>query len=216
MPGDRTVYGQRFAESLRLVTGEAGYYACPLCLTRFPLAEINSLTWDHYPPRSIGGLNGDTVLVCKECQRKWSDIDVELHHLQKAQEHNRAHPGTIRGKLKFPDTPGLTGSNQHVALELPSSPEGFILRMIVLLEANPQAATTRIDEQHQQLAATGGVVHLQGTFPLYPYDIKTAELALLKAAYLAAFDCLGYRYILSPALATIRLQLLHPETVVFV
>src|SRR5215204_3105968 len=136
MPGDRFVYGQRFAKSWQVMTNETDVYACPLCLTRYPLAEIETLTWDHYPPRSIGGRDGDTVLVCEECRSKWASIDLEIARLRDVEEFQKAYPGTVPFIQRFPGTPGLQNSTMRVAV---SVAEGGIM-IIGRPEENPTQA----------------------------------------------------------------------------
>jgi hypothetical protein len=78
----------------------------------------------------------------------------------------------------------------------------------------PQANNLNLLPEH--LAAMDALTRLPPheqrlTFHLDGFDQRQAQIALLKAAYIAAFAALGYRYILRSALDVVRQQIREPH-----
>ncbi len=202
-------YGERFAASWEVVTGAVGIYACPLCLTQFPLSKIDTLTWDHYPPQSIGGRGRDTVLVCEVCRERWSSTDADVSRLKEQEDYMHSYPGTVPAVLRFPNMPGLDRSSQQGAFSF----QDQTLQLVARPEANPPQATKYISEQWAKIVSDQSgepvTVRLTAKVPNYANSVRRA---FIKAAYLAAFDCLGYPYILAPVMAQVQQQMLDPRT----
>lgn len=214
MPRDRLGYGQRFATSLYVVTQEADIYACPLCLTRVDLTKIESLTWDHYPPQSIGGRDRDTVLICEECRKRWDRIDAQVNVVKKHHEFHRQFPDATPARIRYSDVSGRPGPKIRVAL----SPHEEGIRTVARPGSNSPQLINHINQIEQELKASGRLINqpvVLETDQDLSFDQRVVERAFLKAAYLAAFNCLGYPYILSPALALVRQQMLDPTVEVF-
>lgn len=210
----RKAYADRFSESLRVFTNEVGQYACPLCLTRFPVSAVSTLTWDHYPPRSIGGRASDTVLVCGDCQRRWDAIDADVDRLKKRAKFEANYPDAVPAVLQLPGVHSIRGLSHRVALRV----SGNTVEIIGRTEKNPDHVTDRLVQFLHQLSSTSDVsglsINVQSDTG-EEYSPSRVALAFLKAAYLAAFNCLGYPYILADELAAIRQQMLDPQLDVF-
>lgn len=205
-------YGQRFSESLQAVTGEVGYYACPLCLARFPLQEAEALTRDHYPPQSIGGRDSDTVLVCEVCRERWAQTDAHIDRLKRRDEFDREYPGMLPIVASMPNARTIKGLRHRAALLIDK--DG--LEIHARPEANPPEANRRLTE-----LLAGEPRNLNGIQlridkeARYRFDYRAVERSFLKAAYLAAFSTLGYPYILSTQVTPIREQMLRPDADIF-
>jgi len=80
-------------------------------------------------------------------------------------------------------------------------------------EIEQEQATMRLEDFFARFVDSGGGETAQCYIRIDPnlvYSANLVEASLFKAAYLAAFSCLGYPYILSPALRRIREQLRDP------
>ncbi len=207
---EKVTYAELFSRSLNVVTGESGLYRCPLCLTAFDVEDADSLTWDHYPPQSIGGRNRDAVLVCEDCHGRWDRTDAELARLVRREEFDRQYPAMEPVILRISDDPYARGLRHREAIKID---EGSIL-LLGRPEHNAKEATQRLIEFLNQVASDGkwdGLKITVRTDPGLTYSGRRVERSFLKAAFLAAFDCLGYPYILSQALEPVREQMRQPE-----
>lgn len=208
-------YAKRFSESLEVIEEKSGLYRCPLGQEDFDVRDADSLTWDHYPPqKSIGGRDRDKVLVCKGCREKWDRIDAELVKLINREEFDQLYPGMIPVKLSIPDEPYVKGLTLRAAMGIQDNSDWTQVSIQGRSERNPKDATQRLDKFMKQVADEGkwdGLKQHVTSDPTLTYSERLVECSFLKAAYLAAFDCLGYPYILSPELSTIRQQMREPK-----
>ena len=206
----KLAYAEMFSRSLEVATGETGIYRCPLCLAAFDIEDADSLTWDHYPPRSIGGRDRDTVLVCGDCHRRWDRIDAELARLERRDEFEKLYSGMVPVILAIPDEPDARGLRHRMALKVD---EGSIV-LVGRPQDNAAEATWRLVDCLERVASErnwNGLRITLCTDHALIFKRPLAERSFLKAAYLAAFDCLGYPYILSQALEPVREQMRQPE-----
>ncbi|MBM3302020.1 MAG: hypothetical protein FJY85_18980, partial [Deltaproteobacteria bacterium] len=206
----KRLYAELFSKSLQVATGESGLYRCPLCLAAFAVVDADSLTWDHYPPQSIGGRDRGAVLVCQDCRRRWNHVDAELVPLMRREEFDRLYPGMEPIVLRIPNDTYVQGLRHREAIGIQEDS----VRLIGRPEHNAEEATQRLTQFLDQVASEGKWNGLKVTVSVDPslaYSGRRVEHSFLKAAYLAAFDCLGHPYVLSPALDTIRRQMREPE-----
>ena len=206
---NRSTYAERYSESLEAVTGEKQVYRCPLCLDPTPIADASSLTWDHYPPRSVGGRRADKVLVCEACRQRWNLVDEELVRLRRRDAFDRKYPGMEPRVLSVPGERTVRGLRQRVAVDVQ---EGQI-RFFGRTEINQEGATHRITEFLGCISSESGWEGLElriASDESLSYSGSLVESAFLKTAFLAAFDWLGYPYVLSAALDQVRRQMLEP------
>ena len=206
---EKTTYAKFFSESLEVVTGESGLYCCPLSLGRAPVEDADSLTWDHYPTKSIGGRDRHVVLVCQGCQTRWTRTDAELDLLRKRDEFDKSYPGMKPVILSIPEEPEVPGLRHRAAF---SAKEGS-WQLFGRPEHNKEEVTRRLSEFLAKVTAEkrwDGLKVNIASDPGLTYSRRLVGSALLKAAYLAAFDWLGYPYILSSDLDEIRERLEEP------
>lgn len=207
---ERATYAELFAKSLEAATHESGIYRCPLCLTAFGIEAADDLTWDHYPPQSIGGQDRDVVLVCSACQRSWSEIDAELVPFLRREAFDRSHPDAHPIVLRIADHPQVRGLRHREGLSVRDG----VFTLLGRPEANHEAATQRLTEFMDSAVSEQFSEDLTFTFstdPAMVFSRSRIERILLKAAYLAAFDCFGYPFILAPALQTVKEQMANPR-----
>ncbi len=207
---EKIAYAKLLSKSLNVATGESNVYRCPLCLAPFSVQDADLLTWDHYPPQSVGGRDRDIVLVCQDCHRQWSPTDAELARLMRREEFDRLYPGMEPVILRIPDEPYVKGLRHREAIGVRGRP----IRLVGRPEHNVQEATQRLTEFLNRATSEGkwnGLKITVSSDPQLIYSTQRIERSFLKAAYLAAFDCLGYPYVLSPALNTLRQQMREPD-----
>lgn len=203
-------YAQRFAKSLQIVKGSNQLYACPLCLISFPVSEAQSLTWDHYPPQSIGGRDSDIALVCQTCRDKWDRFDAEINRLKKYEDFERQFPGMEPIKMQVLGVPRARGLRHRAAICI----ETNTIKILGRDDKNSRDGTDRLIESLNALtvgSTSGGVSFQLHSDNTLTYNREWIERSFLKAAYLAAFDGLGYPYILSSCFDSIRQQVANPE-----
>jgi hypothetical protein len=76
----------------------AGRYLCPLCLNWF--TDLDDLSLEHAPPRSIGGRH--MAVTCRRCNsRSGHTVDAELRHAETlyefgSQSMTKPMPATAR------------------------------------------------------------------------------------------------------------------------
>ncbi len=206
----RTRFATLMANSLEATTGETHTYRCPLCLTPFAVEEADTLTWDHFPPQSIGGRDRDTALICHACRSRWDRTDANLHRLQLRDGFEQQHPGMIPVTLSIPGQGPIRGLRHKAAV---GAKDGSII-ILGRPESNPDHVTGRLvdylDGQSGKETVPDHTLQFQEEREMV-FSRRQAELSFLKATYLALFNCFGYPYILSDGLARIREQMVDPN-----
>lgn len=171
-------------------------YACPLCRAAFTLADLEAkvLTREHVPPASIGGR--EMVLTCRRCNnRAGSTFDA---HLERAEALRRF--GTDDPLRELDMTLTIDGIPNRGTMY--AGPGG------ILITGNPKQNhpddVTAITNRFGELANAGHPLHLTFRDTFHP---RTAQLGLVRAAYLAAFALLGYAYVFRAPFDPIRAAL---------
>ena len=196
-------------------------YICPLCFGLFPRKALdekyeNSLTYDHNPPQSLKGKNG--VLTCKNCNSKTGHtIDNQL--LTRLEEIDF---GSFKPKSKKRVT--LNKNGNKITSDFEIEDNGEIRININRKNTNPievdnfLASTTFLKEIKSPLSNSEDFCRVESKWELnfkIQLPIKSnerfAEIALLKIAYLYAFQKFGYGFIINPYLTKVREQILNPE-----
>lgn len=204
-------YARHFARSLMAATGERDLYACPLCLKRFACSPetIDALTWDHFPPQSIGGLDRHAALVCAECREAWQFVDRQVAVRRDRERFDAEFPGMTPAVQRLIHPQKGDELYQRVALGIT---EERALRLVGRWE-NRQV-TDLLDQLLEQ--GTYRELKFRLTFSSGPDPQPLfVERALLKAACLGVFSQLGYPYLLAPALEAVRRQLARPDATEF-
>ncbi len=178
-------------------------YLCPLCFSLVTPAQFAAdntiISVEHVPPGSIGGK--PICLTCKPCNN-WAGtyLDSQWHKIERERLY-------AEGKLNAPVGGKLYVSGIELNVDAVNQ-AGRMTFEIPRRRNNPANL-----QQLRQLADQG-----QGAVPFaqfaldQTYNRRRAEVAALRAAYLAAFAFFGYNYIIDPALNIVRQQIAEPDT----
>lgn len=186
------------AKALSHVYADAGgRYACPLCLRAHSQPE--AFTFEHVPPECLGGR--PLVLTCPDCNR---DAGLSLDHHARAGEDAREF---VAGKRPIRATVAVDGA--AVRVDFWRKPDCNSL-VVVPGCSNPQHEAA-LQDRFRRAAATGETDWTLNLSWTIRHNAQKEYLSWLRAAYLAAFAALGYRYICSPALEVVRRQIKAPN-----
>jgi hypothetical protein len=193
---------QAFAASFRNVRLPAGMeaqplYACPLCfdsegprLARVFTQEAlqdGSLTAEHVPPRRCGPCN----------HTSGATLDAEAHKRERPFE-------AMTGRTKDPTKVLLTAGGHDIPAKLVTV--GRVHDLKVSKRFKPGA-----DGGFKEAVANDpdGDIHIN--FYADRHRPTYARICWLRAAYLALFAVMGYRYALLPGLEIVRRQIRDPD-----
>ncbi len=200
-------------------TFDKGYGCyCPICLNYFNEEESNSkenpLTFDHNPPKSLGGKNG--VLTCKNCNSKAGyKIDKEiLVTLLEIDFMNFRPNSELRTKL-FNDSTKGKGVNANVKIDK----KGEFIIDINSKNNNPIIQEELINSFEYSytsslLTSSNEIISSKLSFDFNKpnkRNEKSASISLLKIAYLMAFEKLGHIILFSKNMEIVRNQIKNPE-----
>jgi HNH endonuclease len=185
-----------------LPTGE--FYACPCCLMAYGPDALDAgvFTAEHVPPQAVGGRK--LVLTCQDCNHSAGsafDAHAERREAMFDLLTGRAPCRPVRGEFAVDDTTTILRGNIHRA------GDGFL--MVGVPEANDPKVVEEVVRALERKAAngTGGRIGLRLTETMLPVR---AQLSWVRAAYLAAFAALGWRYVFVKYLKPLRAQLADP------
>jgi hypothetical protein len=157
---------------------------CPLCWEE---KAYDDLCLEHFVPTSIGGR--ECVLTCRQCNHNHgAKLDSHLSQFQVVRDAFGGH-GTIRERLR------VEGDDVAVNIE---RKRGSTNIYVVGKASNP-AKVAAI----QQRFEAASVDELKLTLK-FEYADKGFQKAVLRAAYLVLFKCLGYEYAGSDIAQTVR------------
>jgi hypothetical protein len=166
--------------------------------------RIAELRVDHVPAEQLGG--DRLVLSCEPCN---SNSGAIFQSEMKKRDNPAA---ALRGELPRPHPVRVTlSTGATINAVLSGGPDGGH-RIEVVERANSKAAQNLFTQQLQAAARSGSTdwsVNLD--FPRDRHHSVAAHVGWLREAYLVAFAVLGYRYILDPALNSVREQLAQPR-----
>jgi hypothetical protein len=184
-------------------TGE--FYACPCCLMAYGRAalDLGILTDEHVPPRAVGGRR--LLLTCADCNSSaGSALDAHAERREAIQNF-------------------LTSPEPGRALSVEVAVGNNIIRGAIrrtddawVMQVAPKANHPRqVEEATRTLsawaaareAADGRQIGLRFSERLLTVR---AQLSWVRAAYLAAFSALGWRYVFLRCLDPLREQLAAP------
>jgi hypothetical protein len=199
------------AAALERLTGGAvtGRYACPLCRRVFPkvgVADGTVLTLEDVPPKAVTGKRRPLVLTCKNCNNEHgSSLDA---HAEREARMSRALGGQLAPNERV--NTRLTSDDVEIPAELTHGPQGEWLFHLDVDRAPPGSVHRFMDSL---TATTGSEPRSFGIQTAEPWNTRGAFLSWVRAAYLAGFAVMGYRWILSnPDLERLRKQLRDPTT----
>lgn len=203
---ERTTIGSWFNKGVealqRTVPNILPCYGCPLCLRGFPEQKIDLLTREHVPPLSLGGHR--LVLTCKDCNGGAGGRTGVDTHARRAERYLDFALGT----MEEPRPAELSVGSLKQRVEVCRSSGG--LSILGLPKNNPPETTRQIQDAMERMVG-GERRSLRFSFPKDEYSPQHQRISWLRAAYLAAFAALGYRYILRSILDPVRKQILDPD-----
>ena len=192
-------YYAKQIEAIPFVTADgvefrmADAYICPLCQHVYAIAH-DALTLEHVPPESVGGK--PILVTCKACNNsQGADLDVYLMNELEI-SHNLSHLDTIPQKSRI----AFNGIEINAQTTFSKS-EGFKF-MISPNNNNPIEFEGFMKEARN--AKEGYEIKLTANITNRKRNTDLANIALLKSAYLMAFQELGYMYVLNPCTNKVR------------
>jgi len=180
-------------------------FICPICLNQFSVDDLdvtkgNHLTLEDAPPYSLGGTAN--TLTCKKCNNESGHkIDFHLVEFLNEQEIRNFSPNT-EAKVTLEHK----GEKVHGLLKVDN--EGVITVTHLLKNNNPEKLENYVDN-------TGKDDKPILFFKSSRVEVKKVEVALLKSAYILAFEHYGYAMILSKAFDVVRQQILNPDEEIY-
>lgn len=182
--------------------GTGTFYVCPCCMTMYDREALNTgdLTIEHVPPKQLGGL--PLVLTCRPCNnaagtRLESDAETREAHIDFARGDSRPIRGVIEtGGIELRGN--VQASNGGISL-------------VGVPKANHPDRPSEVKSHLDRLVDDGENDWTMRFTSLEPFNPRMADLAWVRAAYLAAFALLGYTYVLWPELELVREQLAHAD-----
>lgn len=153
-------------------------YLCPICLQKFSLKQLDNLTLEDNPPKSVGGKAN--ILTCKKCNNDCG------------------------GKFDWALKEVLKGLSPIRVGDIVKSVNGITSSVIGIEGNRIQLKTSEKNNNPKDLEK-----NICDAKKFYKKEKKHSnkeirKLALLKAAYLIAFEKIGYRLILSRPYDEIR------------
>jgi hypothetical protein len=195
------------------VFNTADLYVCPLCIRGFDQSALTRpasredrrgfLTREHVPPECFGGRN--LVLTCADCNHTAGfKIDGELAKFARFQDFFRQVPGQrMNGRIK------IGGTEANVLYEWKSDTDGEKrLEITDYRKLNHPRVEPAVNQALETMATDTQGFELE----MRSYKIGYPEISLLRAAYLAAFAKLGYRFVCRPVFDIVRKQIIEPDT----
>lgn len=176
-------------------------YLCPVCLTHFSTNDLeinlsNFLTLEDAPQKSLGGKAN--TLTCKQCNNTCGrEIDFHLVERMFEQDRRKFLPNT-KGKGKF------VIDGKEVQGEFSVDGNGKITVIHSKKNNHPGKLENYIDNTDK-----GSIVTIE--HKPSRVDVNRLEIALLKTAYILAFEKFGYSIILDECFDIVREQLLNPD-----
>lgn len=186
------------------------HYIYPLCLMAYDitnpaLVDGNILTAEDVPPASVGGK--PIVLTCRKCNSTTgSSIDIFLKTEMQLKEPTLIQMNNRRVRYN------MNGVTINATLQITNQEKPKIRFNINTLINNPENVRkfkTTAEELFKHGTQWGG--EFRGVIADSCRDVNASNIALLKAAYLLAFERFGYIYILCDGLDNIRKQILNPQ-----
>ncbi|MEV0131769.1 hypothetical protein AB0H83_25320 [Dactylosporangium sp. NPDC050688] len=184
------------------------WYACPLCLVAYPRAAVAAgvLTEEHVPPHALGGHG--LLLTCAACNNTaGTALDahaVRRRHLEDFFTHRTATGRTLPVTVHAAGIP-LRGTIQW-------TDDGSLQIFGVPKQNHPGQQAAHVQTLDEYVDRADPNPDLTFTIQTPRYNADRDQLSWARAAYLAAFAALGWRYILHPVMAPYRIQFREPAT----
>lgn len=180
-------------------------FICPICFNPFSENDLdidleNHLTLEDAPPYSLGGKAN--TLTCKKCNNESGyKIDNHLVELLNEQELRNFSPNTSAYV-----TVEHQGQKAQGLLQIDKE------RKITITHLTKKNNPEKLDK-YVEITGKGDKPVL--FFKASRVETKRVEVALLKSAYILAFEHYGYPLILSKAFEPVREQILNPDKEIY-
>lgn len=176
-------------------------YICPLCLESFNIEEsLEKLTMEDVPPKSLGGK--PVLITCKKCNNTCGHkLDVYLLNEYRYLQESTSFGGN--GKAARLSINGVQVNARIKQREDKS--------FYVGLGKNNNPNTLKLFLENVEMAGDNWEIDATVKLIDFKRNIEAAEIAVLKSAYLLAFQKLGYRYILNINLNIVRDMIMCPD-----
>jgi len=177
-------------------------YICPICQSRYTSVEDpdNPLTLEDAPPKSLGGK--PVVLTCKNCNNT-AGYKIDAHLVERLRE--------------IDDQKFLPGTDVAVTIKL--GDETFRANINVDEKGIMSVLHSNKNNHPEKLKAAMEKLHkgerINADFLKSRVIPENLEYALLKTAYILAFQKYGYSLMLDPCFDIVREQLQHPEAAIY-
>jgi hypothetical protein len=187
-----------------VLPADEDFYGCPCCLTAYGRDALHArfLTDEHVPPRAAGGK--PLVLTCGPGNHT-AGTRLDAHaDLREAVQDLIAGQGdgrTLRAEIAISD----------IVLRSNVSGVGDALLLSVVPKANNPKDLVETEQILGDWTAAGVVESRFGFRVAENVSVANARLSWVRAAYLAAFAALGYRYRFLSQLEALRTQLANPK-----
>jgi HNH endonuclease len=178
--------------------GAPRLYCCPLCVRGFDAPSAEALSFEHVPPKSVGGK--PLVLTCRKCNSTHgSDLDA---HIKTGRDLGEILEG------KRPTWARLRRGDSAMAVKATLGADAISL-VEVAGKSNPTARDALASHLEGLVGtnATGSEFNLEFSIR---HDEWRERIGWLRVAYLYLFALLGYSFILRPELNPIREQFRNP------
>jgi hypothetical protein len=182
--------------------GAVEVYVCPLCARPFP--NIDDLTFEHAPPKSLGGR--EVALTCKRCNNTaGSSLDVEMRRAEDVDAFVVGEPtGPIRARFDV----GAGAVN----VDVQRGPDREITVGGLPDRNSPDTTAAHLAALDAMVGPAVPAQRLTFTFPRHRFERSTVAAGWLRAAYLLAFAKFGYRYALRSLFVPVRDQIADPTS----
>jgi hypothetical protein len=187
-------------DAFERVTGDhVNGYVCPLCLR--VCSTLDDVTLEDVPPKRVGGRR--ICLTCDECNHtSGHTLDDELVRSYTYRDWSRGTLGRpLRARSEIEGVPlwvDVEWTRERVSV-------------VGVPQHNDPANTAAQTAVFERLAATREPDWGPFLLHLPAVDQRRAQIALLRAAFLAAFTAFGYRYALRTSLDVVRQQIANPD-----
>jgi HNH endonuclease len=201
-------YWERGAAVLRSL-GYPEAYGCPICLRLFRRDQIDQLSLDHVPPKSVGSKL--KVLTCKACNSTaGNELDAHAYQFDVFRRIVAGEPYPAVSARLTVNAGYLSDAVGPINVELRS--DGAINDIIGLPGCNPDGTLDQLRAVFERYAHAGTTPpEMNFALPtLRPFQHR-ARVSYLRAGYLAAFAVFGYDLIARRSFDRVRAQIREPE-----
>jgi hypothetical protein len=189
---------------------------CPICETHFSASQYDSLSLEHNPPKSLGGK--DNILTCVKCNNTaGTKIDSEILLALNELEFMKFKPNSSIKTQFHNKSTGDKGVNGSFGVD-----ENGSIVINISPANNPKTRDNFLNSFEYEFRAFDVLQNNLENFGLnkkLSFDIKKpnrrserlASIALLKIAYLLAYEKLGHIVMFGKHMRIVRDQIQNPE-----